>query len=166
MNKGMQSLQKINRFVSPPREDLTKLRQPLEPGEWQVFEFFDRNLDAGWEIYIQPHMNGLRPDFVLLHPKVGMAVFEVKNWDLDAMRYFFEKNESGYPSLKAINAEGKVFSLKRENPVDKVNRYRQELYELYCPRLEKKNRSALITAGVIFPSANGDRVRTLLAPSL
>lgn len=166
MNKGMQSLHKMNRFVSPPREDLTKLRQPLEPGEWQVFEFFDRNLDAGWEIYIQPHMNGLRPDFVLLHPKVGMAVFEVKNWDLDAMRYFFEKNESGYPSLKAINAEGKVFSLKRENPVDKVNRYRQELYELYCPRLEKKNRSALITAGVIFPSANGDRVRTLLAPSL
>ncbi len=75
----------MTRTISPPRADLESLRQPLEEGEWRVFEFFDAHLPEKWEIYIQPHLNGLRPDFVLLHPDVGIAVFEVKNWDLDAV---------------------------------------------------------------------------------
>ena len=29
-----------------------------------------------WEMYIRPHLNGLRPDLVLLHSKFGIAVYE------------------------------------------------------------------------------------------
>jgi len=77
----------MSRIVHPPRAALQSLRQPLTEGEKAVFELFDQKLPAEWEIYIQPHMNGLRLDFVLLNPDVGIGVFEVKDWDLDAMSY-------------------------------------------------------------------------------
>ena len=55
------------RVISPPRDQLSKLRQPLTAGEHRAFEFFDRQLPPAWEIVVQPHLNGLRPDFVSLH---------------------------------------------------------------------------------------------------
>src|SRR5689334_20760476 len=71
-------------MISPPREHLSNLVPPLRPGERAVFDFFDAHLAPDWEIYVQPHLNGLRPDFVLLHPSIGIAVFEVKDWNLAA----------------------------------------------------------------------------------
>ncbi len=50
----------MERVVSPSREALHNLRQPLTDGEWLVFNFFDRYLDPAWEIYIQPHLNGFK----------------------------------------------------------------------------------------------------------
>ena len=82
------------RFVSPPINHLDSLRQPLTKGERLVFDFFNAHLAQEWEIYLQPHLNGLRPDIVLLHPEAGIAVFEIKDWDLDAMEYWVE-NRSG-----------------------------------------------------------------------
>lgn len=57
------------RFVSPPTDQLDKLRQPLTKGERIVFDFFHAHLPADWEIYVQPHLNGLRPDFVWSSPR-------------------------------------------------------------------------------------------------
>src|SRR5438067_11987264 len=119
----------MTRFVSPPKSELGRLRQPLTAGELQVFEFFDRHLDPAWEIYIQPHLNGLRPDFVLLHPNVGIAVFEVKDWNLDAMPYFV-RNECGSPSLWSTHQHGKPFRV-RDNPVEQGARYKREILSLH-----------------------------------
>ena len=65
------------RIVEPPRDQLDQLLTPLTDGERKVIDLFDQKLSAEWEIYVQPHLNGLRPDIVLLHPRVGVAVFEV-----------------------------------------------------------------------------------------
>ena len=83
-------MDKIDRFVSPIKSELETLRQPLTAGERIVFDFFDRYLTSDWDIYIQPHMNGLRPDFVLMSKKKGIAVFEVKDWDFSKINYFYE----------------------------------------------------------------------------
>src|SRR5690606_2789167 len=120
------------RIVSPPVEELSRLRTPLTDGEKKVFDLFNENLSPDWEIYIQPHLNGLRPDFVLLNPRVGVAVFEVKDWNLDAMTYQIERNQNGIPHLFGIK-EGKKFRI--ENPADKLALYKQEIHDLYCPRL-------------------------------
>ena len=120
----------MTRTISPPRADLKSLRQPLEEGEWRVFEFFDAYLPEKWEIYIQPHLNGLRPDFVLLNPDVGIAVFEVKNWDLDAVERWVETRPNKPPILKG-RRDGKTFSLQSDNPVEKVFRYKQEIQDLW-----------------------------------
>ena len=155
----------MERFVSPPVSQLDKLRQPLTDGERLVFDFFHAHLSVEWEIYIQPHLNGLRPDFVLLNPRVGIAVFEVKDWNFAAMHYEILERPGKAPILKA-KKDGKEFFLQRQNPVEKICQYKQELHNLYCPRLEGKQGFAAITAGVIFPYADDSAVRALFKPSL
>ena len=153
------------RFVSPPISQLDKLRQPLTKGERLVFDFFHAHLSPEWEIYLQPHLNGLRPDFVLLHPEAGIAVFEVKDWDLDAMEYWVEERLGKSPVL-LTRKDGKPFSIQNKNPVEQVYRYKKELHELYCPRLDKRAGFAVITAGIIFPFANEKRIFDLFSPCL
>ncbi|MFL1809316.1 UvrD-helicase domain-containing protein [Plesiomonas shigelloides] len=156
----------MTRFVSPPKAEHHKLRQPLTSGEKMVFEFFDTHLPEHWDIYLQPHLNGLRPDIVLLSPKVGIAVFEIKDWDLDAMQYWVETEPNNKSPRLMGRKDGKSFSLQSKNPIEQVYRYKQEIYELYCPRLESKRGFGAITAGVIFPFADDDRLARLFVPCL
>ena len=155
----------MSRFVSPPKSELAKLRQSLTPGEWRVFEVFDQCLSDDWEIYVQPYLNGLRPDFVLLNPKVGIAVFEVKDWDLDAVRYRVDPSHKGAPKLIG-NKNGRDFLKQNDNPIEQVYLYKQEIMNIYCPRLEKNAGFAVVTSGVIFPFADDVRVQTLFSSSL
>ena len=154
----------IDRIIYPPVKTHHQLKQPLTAGEENVFHFFNRHLPEGWEIYIQPHLNGLRPDFVLLNPEGGIGVFEVKDWNLDAMRYFSKK--SAWGNELWAERSGKEFCIQSENPVSKVNLYKKEIFDLYCPRLKRGNGWAAITAGVIFPFASSSRVKDLFAPFL
>jgi hypothetical protein len=156
----------MKRIIHPPLAEHEALRQKMTPGERSVLNFFHRYLPFEWEMYIQPHLNGLRPDFVLLNPKVGVAVFEVKDWNLDAMRYFTKDGRLW------AEKDGEEFCIQKDNPLTKVNLYKQEIYDLYCPRIgthvknHKHQGWAAITAGVIFPFADTSRVRALLASFL
>ena len=152
------------RKVSPPLKDMDRLRQPLTLGERMVLDLFLRELPVEWEIYVQPHLNGLRPDFVLLNPGVGIAVFEVKDWDLNALHYFVVAGRHGGSVLMARDAYGIEFSKQRENPVRAVNRYKQSIHEVYCPRIRGEGSFSVITAGVVFPFADTRQVKALLAP--
>ncbi|MBY3249898.1 AAA family ATPase [Rhizobium laguerreae] len=153
-----------DRVISPPLAQLAKLRQPLTAGERAVLQLFRQHLPKDWEIYLQPHLNGLRPDFVLLNPNGGIAVFEVKDWDLKAMRYFTKKGRYGHELWAERN--GEEFCIQNQNPVTKVNLYKKEIFDLYCPRLKANTGWAAITAGVIFPFADVDAVKSLLSPFL
>lgn len=156
----------MKRTICPPRTVHAELRQKLTPGEQVVLDIFDRCLAPEWEIYVQPHLNGLRPDFVLLNPKAGIAVFEVKDWNLRGMRYFTKSD-----SLWA-EKDGKEFCIQKDNPLVKVNFYKREIFDLYCPRVGSSVKEnvrkgwASITAGVIFPFADTAQVKDLMAPFL
>ena len=149
----------MSRFISPSIDQIDKLRTPLTNGEKKVLDFFCKNLSEKWEIYIQPHLNGLRPDFVLLNEDVGIAVYEIKDWNLNAMNYFVENNK-----LFASNDKNKIL-LEKNNPISKIKLYKQEIYNLYCPRLSSDSNStktyAVISAGIIFPFSNTNSVREL-----
>lgn len=127
------------RHISPPLDQLDKLRQPLTSGEKKVLELFHNKLPIEWEIYVQPHLNGLRPDFVLLNPSGGLAVFEVKDWGLD-----------------------KVIP---KSPIEKLLLYREELRDLYCPRLDSTHGIMDITAGLIFTGALRSHIFTVFQKS-
>lgn len=146
------------RTVHPPRDQLHKLRQPMTRGEKMVFDLLDHQLDAAWEIYVQPHLNGLRPDFVLLNPNVGIAVIEVKDWSLDAMRYYVKRHQSGLPELYA-ERDGKSFAV--ENPFTKVKLYKDAIFNVYCPRLNQKAGYGAICPVVLFPFADRRRLLKL-----
>ena len=108
------------RIIEPPRDQHPHLRQPLTAGELRVLDVLDDKLPPEWEIYLQPHFNGLKPDFVLLEPNVGIGVIEVKDWNLDAMPYFVKEHRSGRKELYATGADGRDFRV--ENPFAKIRR--------------------------------------------
>ncbi len=111
----------------------------------------------------------MRPDFVLLHPHVGIAVFEVKDWNLNAMPYRVKYSSKDAPELWATSREGKAFRVA-DNPVEKVIQYKDNLLNLYCPRLainaSATNGSCLsvVTAGVILTEATTSQAKELFQP--
>jgi hypothetical protein len=144
------------RLVSPPVADHGSLCQPLTPGEERVFDFFDLLLPIDWEIYVQPFLNGVKPDLVLVNPAVGIAVFEVKDLNLDAMEYAAATGRDD--AVLRVHDGQRSFAL--ESPLAQVQRYRKEIAELYVPSLLTGDRIAAITGGVIFTQAyRGHRVR-------
>lgn len=104
------------RRIVPSLKDLPNLPTPLTPGESQVLSQLDKHLSPEWEIYIQPHLNGLRPDFVVLNPKRGVAVIEVKDSPLNS---------------------GDTFSqAKFKSATRQALNYKEEIESIYCPRLQ------------------------------
>jgi len=155
------------RKISPPISELSQLRTPLEPGEHFVLDFFNKYLPIEWEIYIQPHLNGCRPDFVLLNPNIGIAVFEVKDWDLSSMRYFVVPDSDPQKKPKLMIRDGnKTFEAGSNDPVTKIIYYKEMIEELFCPRMQTTAAKALITAGIIFTKADTQKVNSLLEPLL
>ena len=139
------------RIIDPSRDKLDQLLTPLTDGERKVIDLFDQKLPAEWEIYVQPHLNGLRPDIVLLHPGVGIGVFEIKDWDLAAIEYYARDDGAGHCVLMGRDKNGRDFSRQADNPINKILLYEDELLHLYCPRLDHRAGPAVITAGLIFP---------------
>lgn len=150
------------RVVDPPLGELDRLRQPLTEGERRVLDWFMDILPSQWEIYIQPHLNGLRPDFVLLHPQCGIAVYEVKDWNLQSVDYFVQEGRAG-PKLMG-RRDGKTFSLGSRDPVAAIDHYKREIYGLYAPSLSAGEGYGAIVAGVIFTNATTRDVENLLRP--
>lgn len=159
MDSGNQDRQRV---VDPPLSELDHLRQPLTSGEREVLNWLLEILPPRWEIYIQPHLNGLRPDFVLLHPENGIAVYEVKDWTERGVDYFIKDGTYG-PRLMG-QREGKTFSLQSSDPVAKIDLYKQEIYGLYVPSLPHNKGFGSIVAGIIFTEMSTDRASSLLRP--
>lgn len=157
-----------NRVISPSRESLANLRTPLTMGEAVVIAFFDRTLSERWEIYVQPHLNGLRPDVVLLHPRKGVAVYEIKDWDFQKLHYEYRIMGKNQCHLWCRDSSGKSFR-QRDEPFAKVLRYRDEILTLYCPSLGEKlatqpGAASAITAGVILANLSDAKARDLFKP--
>lgn len=149
------------RLIEPPRAILDKLRPPLNPAERLALDCLDRLLPPEWELYVQPHLNGLRPDFVLLNPKVGLAVYEVKGWPFDEREFRVDYHKSGWPILMSRKRGEREFFRVRDNPIEQIYHYKQELSELYCARAGGKSSYRLVTAGVICPFADDAQLRQL-----
>ena len=88
------------RIIDPPKDQWHRLPTALTSGENKVYNLFDARLPLEWEMYIQPHLNGLRPDLVLLNPYAGIAVFEIKDWSLNTLEYSIEHNQTARKSYK------------------------------------------------------------------
>lgn len=134
------------RIIDPPKDQWDQLPTPLTPGENKVYNLFDAGLPLEWEVYIQPHLNGLRPNLVLLNPFAGVAVFEIIDWDLNALEDSIKHNQT------------------TKNPINQIRLYEDEIFNLYCPRLDDRYGKSVITAGLIFTQICQAKVNRLLNP--
>ena len=134
------------RTIDPPKDQWDRLPTLFTSGEREVFKLFDFKLPLEWEMYIQPHLNGLRPDLVLLNPYAGIAVFEIKDWSLKTLQSSIRYNR------------------KKPTPTNQIKSYEEEIFNLYCPRLNRNYGKAVITAGLIFTKVPQAEVDRLLDP--
>ena len=87
---------------------------PKTSGEEYLLNKFETSLRfSGWTIFEQPHINSMKPDFILLHRDKGIIIIEVKDWDLSSNIY----EENGY--IRGTNG-GKI----KKNPVNQVENYK------------------------------------------
>ncbi len=101
----------------------------MTEGEVHLIRFLDLNLKKddsfnaeadltkynGWLIFVQPFLNGSRPDMIIFNPNIGVQIIEVKDWDL--LNYKFEKNKLGKVDLFVSNGKG---SYPIKSPVTQV----------------------------------------------
>lgn len=67
----------------------------------------------GWTVFEQPHIDSIKPDFILLHPKKGIIIIEVKDWNLCLGTY----ESGGY-------IRGTDGRLHKKDPVEQVETYK------------------------------------------
>lgn len=111
-------------FPSP--EEIERFRVPLEPGERHLLDFLLRHLNNIYEIYVQPFLNGDRPDIVIVRPDAGVLVIEVKDWHLRNYR----NSQGGLMPWKLRENDALIRS-----PLAQVETYKQNLYELHIDQL-------------------------------
>ncbi|WP_078544717.1 nuclease-related domain-containing DEAD/DEAH box helicase [Litchfieldia alkalitelluris] len=132
----------------------------------EIFESFNKNdprtkgeqylLDCfrtsprfdGWMIFEQPHINSMKPDFVLLHPKRGIIIIEVKDWNLDSDVY----ENGGY--IRGTDGRS-----HKKNPINQVENYKKNILKseltnsVYLAERYKHNYYACIETVVYFHGA-------------
>ncbi len=112
----------------PSKEDMNNFKTELMPGEKSIINklvnFFQNKKDRNAEIYIQPNINGLHPDIIVLEKDCKVWIVEVKDYH-----------------LQHYNITKKGWQLKRDNniyqkfPFRQVSNYKKCFYELLCPEL-------------------------------
>jgi len=112
--------------VFPSIEEIKKLKVQPTKGELCLLNYLIENLEDKTEIYFQPFLNGDMPDIILMKKNVGVAIIEVKDWNLDL--YKINKNNDWF--LKKNNT-----SIK--SPFQQVYSYRDNLFNLHINGLLK-----------------------------
>ncbi|KGX89975.1 hypothetical protein N781_08835 [Pontibacillus halophilus JSM 076056 = DSM 19796] len=86
-------------------------------GERRLLNLFkDNPRFRGWKVFEQPHINSMKPDFVLLHPERGIIIIEVKDWNLHLDSYV----QGGFIKDKDSN-------LHNKNPIQQVENYKKAI---------------------------------------
>lgn len=148
------------RLIFPPRGERRSFPD-LTAGEAKVLDYLDRSLVADWEIYVQRHLNGLRPDFVLLHPGGGVLILEVKDWTLESWGMKWKTRPQSAPL--PVGCHG-THELAQRNPVEQVLNYRSEISSLYA--VDSDGKPGPADVALVFPFAPRQDAISALAPAL
>ena len=101
--------------------DLERLPTPLNAGEREVLDAL-LVLDDEWELFVQPRLALIQPDFVLVHENAGVHAIEVKDWKPSAYR----------PAGTGVDVfDGTRWLRLREDPIDQGKRYRSVIFNRF-----------------------------------
>lgn len=88
---------------------------PRTNGEQYLLNIFSSSPRFdGWMVFEQPHINSMKPDFIILHPQRGIVIIEVKDWNLNSNVYINGGRIRG--------TDGKTHS---KNPISQVENYKK-----------------------------------------
>ena len=144
--------------IDPSIDIIKNFRTPLNDGERRVLNYLYKNLPEEWEIYVQPPMNSLNPDIILLHPNNGIVVIEVKDWSNEDG--YWHDNETG--PLFRKGKEGKKHVV-RPHPIDKINYYRTEMKDNLLPSASTDKHFGIFHAVLVFSSWNRKKLNDVFS---
>ncbi len=158
--------------VIPNWDAIRSFTQPLTQGEEALVRYLDEHLTRddsfldgsdltsyrGWLIFVQPFLNGSRPDIIIFNPQVGVQIFEVKDWSL---RHYHYKGKE--PSKSVLHVSDSVGSHPIKSPVKQVEFYKELLAGQLVPQLGEaidgdKSAYGLIKTGVYFHNASSEEI--------
>ena len=159
----------------PSWDHIKNFKQPLTDGEGHLIKFLDDNLKRdetfkeggdqtkydGWLIFVQPFLNGSRPDIIIFNPNIGVQIIEVKDWNLN--NYSFEKNTFDKWDFYVTDSKGS-YSIK--SPVRQVEYYKEKLTGQLVPQIGEEidkdvKRYALIKTSIYFHKATTEQAQEL-----
>jgi hypothetical protein len=122
-------------ILIPDVEEINSLPQGLTNGEKALMNALCQTLDDKWTLYIQPHLNGLRPDIVIFSEDAGIGIFEVKDWDLNNYQIVRDREGKHFWQVRSPET-GKWY--KEDCPFQQVEKYRQSIFKYEIPILDAK----------------------------
>jgi hypothetical protein len=133
--------------------DLKRLPTPLNAGEREVLEAL-LVLDDEWELFVQPRLALIQPDFVLVHEHAGVHAIEVKDWKPSAYR----------PAGSGVEVfDGSRWLRLREGPIDQGKRYRSVIFHRFFALPDTPDAQyQAVRATVGLPRFSEAEARTLL----
>ena len=143
----------------PPLEIINKQNQKPTKGERTLLEFLEKNLDEDYEVYFQPHLNGDRPDIVLMKRGYGVLVIEVKDYNLDLYSVYSDEKWI----VRSSGNEKHFFT----SPVFQVTKYWRDFYNLHIDGLiEKailnKRYYSIVRCAVFLSQSNQEQITNFL----
>ena len=161
--------------IFPTLEQIKEFKQPLTEGELYLLHFLDQNLSKdenfqdngeltnynGWLIFVQPFLNGSRPDIIIFNPKVGVQIFEVKDWNLN--NYSYKRDNSNKLDFTVNDSKG---TYKIKSPIKQVEYYKEKLSGQLIPQLGEEmdkdiKKYGLIKTSVYFHNATTESAQDL-----
>ena len=132
--------------VIPSWEQISHFRQPLTEGELYLLKFLDANLKRddlfqgddltkynGWLIFVQPYLNGSRPDIIIFRPNIGAQIFEVKDWNLG--NYSFEHKWGADKNDKVFCVSDSRGTYPTKSPIEQVKYYKEKIVGQLMPKI-------------------------------
>jgi len=161
--------------IIPSWEHIKNFKQPLTDGELYLLNFLDSTLKKdvvfkdgsdltqynGWLIFVQPFLNGSRPDIITFNPNVGIQIIEVKDWNLN--NYSFRKNSNNEWDFYFTNSKGNYL---QKSPVKQVEHYKEKLTGQLIPQIGEEfdkndQRYALIKTAIYFHKSTTEQAQDL-----
>jgi len=161
--------------VIPNWDIINNFTQPLMKGEISLIKFLDENLKTdisfteqdnlldydGWLIFVQPYLNGSRPDIIIFNPKIGVQIFEVKDWDLK--NYSFQKDQKKNLCFCVTDSRG---TYEIRSPKKQVEYYKKKLIGVLVPSIgeridENASSYGLIKTAVYFENTTTPKIQEL-----
>ncbi|NRS87780.1 hypothetical protein HNQ02_000687 [Flavobacterium sp. 7E] len=143
-------------LLYPDLETILTHKVKPELGELHLLKFLIDNLDASFEIFFNPMLNGDRPDIVILRKGFGVLIIEVKDYDL--LKYRLDERKNWI-----VNYNG----ARIKSPINQVLKYKENLFNLHIPQLlEKKiinfRLLNIVSCAIYFHNATETEIKNFL----
>lgn len=147
--------------IYPDLENIQRLKVPPTPGEWDLTNYLKAHLDDTYEVFVNPYLDGDRPDIIILKEHCAASIIEVKDWNLQNYKVSENNKWEVFDGSK---------SSRKASPHSQAFRYKKNLYDLHLPiiglaRLKNSNFYNLVHCFVYFHNSDKSAIDALYYPA-